>query len=199
MKKLLVFVLALIGLFVCAASAHAVTFTPLPDLSDQDFRDLKLIEKFVVEGRIGNTGDWEMGIWKGFPSNSDVVNKQFNGFNTKNGMAYDFRIVNIAGSSLDFEVRDGDEWCTVSRNDLNTDADSFLLRTRSNGDGSVMEISNLIVDGDAYGTSLISNDADTVEYLRIDDVVDESFILTGTSSMSWITTTPPTAPGWPFS
>ncbi len=178
-----------------AATAQAATFMALPTLTDTDFNNLissgQFIEDFIAEGRSGVPGppDFELVIQDIIPpavGPGSTVGPTAQ-FEWTNGMTESFRLV-FDGTDITFDVGG----TTLTRTNVgNVDVDTMYLRTRSNDEDSnvlesTVELSNLVVDGMSFAGSLLSQDGDTVNYLKVTDF-GNTFIMTGTVNLAWTT------------
>ncbi len=180
--------LATLGIVTSTMAANAATFTPLTDLTDGEFNQLlgegKFAEDFIAESRIGisGNGDFEIDIQEVEPPGPGGIPKPTAELEWGNNQPVDFRL-EYDGSKVIYTVA-GIELMKEDVQDL-ANIDSIFLRTRSNGDGSITEISNLVVDGMAYDGTVSSDDSDTVDYLKITDI-GNNFLITGTSNFAWV-------------
>ncbi|MGB3695492.1 MAG: PEP-CTERM sorting domain-containing protein [Spirulinaceae cyanobacterium] len=186
--------LATLGILNSAMAANAATFTPLTDLTDGGFNQLlgegKFTEDFIAESRIGisGSGDFEIDIQEVEPPGPGGIPQPTAEFEWGNNQPVDFRL-EYDGSKVIYTVG-GIELMKEDVQDL-ANINSIFLRTRSNGDGSIAEISNLVVDDMAYNGIVRSDDSDIIDYLKITDI-GNNFVVTGTSNFAWVDGSRPT-------
>ncbi len=180
---------ATIGITMGATTANAATFEALPDLTDQQFNDLLtdglFKEDFIAESRGGTaglSGDFEIDIQDVIPPGPGGPPVDTSQFKWENGVPVMFKL-EYDGSKLTYTV--GDKVIMASDIQELSSLNSMLIRTRSNSDGSVMELSDIVVDGMAYNGVVRSEDGDTIDYLKVTDI-GNSFVMTGKSTMSWV-------------
>jgi hypothetical protein len=173
-----------------SSPANAATFTPLPLFTDSDFNALIsdgiFAEDVIAESRGGNGGPGgptEFNIQDVIPPGPGGPPNPQSNFTWPNGQEVDFSLT-YDGSTIEYTVGG----ISISKADVNdlTNFNTIYLRTRSNSDGSVMEIRNLVVDGMTYNGTVTSNDSDTIDYLKISDI-GNNLSITGQSFMSWTT------------
>lgn len=171
-----------------ATTANAATFEALPDLTDQQFNELLsdglFKEDFIAESRGGTAGlagDFEINIQEVEPPGPGGPPSAQEQFLWQNGEAVMFSL-EYDGSKLTYTV--GDRVLMASDVQDLPSIDSMFIRTRSNNDGSVMELSDIVIDGMAYDGTVRSEDGDTIDYLKVTDI-GNSFLMTGKSTMSW--------------
>lgn len=179
--------ISLSAIAVCSllatSSSFAVTYTPLPAYTDTDFRDFlalpEVTEPWAAEVRGGNNtlhaSERELGI--NGPTGLPVDSGQFI---FGDGVGYNFSLVKT-GTTLTFDFAG-----TVLTYSAADNVNQFLIRARSNNDGSAVTLSNIVVDSVAYAGSVVASDGNTIEYLQIDDFSDD-FTLTGTAAFDYNT------------
>ncbi|MGB3691677.1 MAG: choice-of-anchor W domain-containing protein [Spirulinaceae cyanobacterium] len=179
---------ATIGITLGATTANAASFEALPNLTDQQFNDLLtnglFAEDFIAEsrgGRNGLSGDFEIDIQDVIPPGPGGPPVDTSQFLWQNGVPVAFKL-EYSGSQLTYTV--GNKVLVGNNLQELPNINSMLIRTRSNNDGSVMELSDIVVDGMAYNGVVRSEDGDTIDYLKVTDI-GNSFVMTGTSTLSW--------------
>ncbi|MGF1461421.1 MAG: choice-of-anchor W domain-containing protein [Leptolyngbyaceae cyanobacterium] len=186
-----------VAMTLLADAAMAVSFQPLPGLSDTDFNQLiddgTFSEDFIVESRSGNgrlNGTYEFAILEVEPPGPGGPPAAQGQFAWQNGVPVDFEVSYDGAGSVSYTV-DGNPLNAFGVDDLTTGINALYIRTRSNNDGSVTELSNLMIDGKTYTGTVRSEDGDTIDYIKITDF-SSAFTLTGQSTFSWTGSSIPT-------
>lgn len=170
-------------------SASAATFDPLPDLTDPQFNALLanglFAEDFIAESRSGRPGpgDFELNIQEVEPPGPGGSPNPTAQFLWSSGQPVSFEL-KYENSEVTYTVG-GIVLSQTNVQDLPF-LDTIYIRTRSNDDGSVVELSNLAIDGMDYNGVVRSDNNDSIDYLKISDI-GNSFTLTGQSTFSWTT------------
>jgi hypothetical protein len=205
-KSLFWFLPAIAGLAITLApsASQAANFVPLPTtFSDTDFNNAKTTPYGPLTQ--GWQEDWVSEVRGGNNATNGTYELSVNNWTTNAGanVTYPTTAQNVftSGQAVDFSISyDGTNatfiWGTnltppktLTASNL-TEAsrfpnglDSIFIRLRSNANSS-FGLSNLVVDGNAYGGSLLANSSDNFDYLLITGITN-NFTLTGKATLSW--------------
>ena len=174
-----------------AFPASAVTFTPLPSFTDTDFNNAIANGDFAEDvllqlrgGSAGLSGDWEVGIEEVEPPGPGGTPGPTAQFLWPNGQSVSFS-ASYDGTTLIYNYG-GNTIQSTNIQDLSA-MNGMLIRLRSNGDGSSIALSNIVVDGMSFGATVAANDADTIEYLEVRGLAT-TFTMSWDATLSWTTT-----------
>lgn len=180
-----------IGALMCATTASAsVLFTPLD--TDQDVNALELDEVLTAEGRIGtngaNGGDFEFDLG---PSTAAPAQTAQYTWNTNQLVDFSLNYNPITGDTL-FSTPAGDLEYTVPGGGPLV-ALAIRVRATTQRPGISVVLSDILVDGAAYGTTLTaSNPGDGVNNLLIEgSELADGFTLSGKALMVFDPSNPP--------
>jgi hypothetical protein len=174
-------ILATLGLGGLPSAAGAFTLSHLN--SDAAFDSLVPNPSFVAQGRIGDLGGvatYELDLHEANPglpiSTAD--------FDWQPNVAQAFQLTYDKASNLATYTVGGS---TMNYSPTNPFTDLFI-RTRSVVAGSNITIDNLMLNGQSIMDSSHADGstANTLDYLRIGGLSNDSFTLTGNTTMNWL-------------
>jgi hypothetical protein len=191
-----------LAITLAPSASQAANFVPLPaNFSDIDFNNAKTTPYGPFTQ--GWQEDWVSEVRGGNNATNGTYELSINDWDTNTTPSYPTTAQNVftSGQAVDFSISyDGTNatfiWGTnlTSRKTLTTSnlteasrfpngLDSIFIRLRANSTSS-FGLSNLVVDGNAYGGSLLANNTNTLDYLLITGITN-NFTLTGKATLSW--------------
>lgn len=174
---------AALGVALSAASANAVSFELLSDLTDEEFNSpsFDFSQRLVGESRIGDVGIGEFELQILDDVDDPVEQAQFV---WENGEFYEFEL-DIAGGNVTYTV----EGTTLFEEDFLDAFNVLFIRAFAEMNrfpGSSVDLRNITVDGVAYEPSFGTEAGDMAEYLRVSDLGEDATLnITGEAAFSW--------------
>lgn len=172
-----------VGVALHAASANAVSFELLGDLTDEEFNSpaFDFGQRLVGESRIGDVGAGEFELQILNDEDDPVEKAQFV---WDNGEFYEFEL-NIEGGDITYTVGE----TTLLEENVVDSFNVLFIRAFAEMNrfpGSSVDLRNITVDGVAYEPSFGTEAGDMVEYLRVSDLGEDATLnVTGEAAFSW--------------